>query len=81
MFFAPVKASVLATSSGSSLGLAPVSAVPDAGVLPIITDFDATIEELADYHGRSLVEMMRLNPQYRSGQRIPRGSSINLPFE
>ena len=68
-------------SSGSSLGLAPVSAVPDAGVLPIITDFDATIEELADYHGRSLVEMMRLNPQFKSGQRIPRGTSINLPFE
>ena len=68
-------------SSASSLGLTPVSAVPDAGVLPIITDFDATIEELADYHGRNLVDMMRLNPQYRSGQRIPRGTSINLPFE
>ena len=68
-------------SSASSLGLTPVSAVPDAGVLPIITDLDATIEELADYHGRNLVDMMRLNPQYRSGQRIPRGTSINLPFE
>ena len=67
-------------SSSSSLGLAPVSAVPDAGVLPIITDFDATIEELADYHDRSLVDMMRLNPQYRSGQRIPRGTMINLPL-
>lgn len=70
-----------ASSGSSSLGLAPVSAVPDAGVLPIITDFDSTIEELADYHGRSLVEMMRLNPQFKSGQRIPRGTSINLPFE
>ena len=68
------------SGSASSLGLTPVSAVPDAGVLPIITDFDATIEELADYHDRSLVDMMRLNPQYRSGQRIPRGTMINLPL-
>ena len=69
-----------AASGSSSSGLAPVSAVPDAGVLPIITDFDATIEELADYHDRSLVDMMRLNPQYKSGQRIPRGTIINLPL-
>ena len=73
--------SIQPASSGSSLGLAPVSATPDAGVLPIVTEFDSTIEDLADYHGRSLVEMMRLNPQYKTGQRIPRGTSINLPFE
>ena len=76
----PATTTTTPASSGSSAGLAPVSAVPDAGVLPIITDFDATIEELADYHDRSLVDMMRLNPQYRSGQRIPRGTMINLPL-
>ena len=52
----------------------------DANVLPITTEFESTIEDLADYHDRKLEDMLRLNPQFKTGQKIPAGTIVNLPF-
>ena len=52
----------------------------DANVLPITTEFESTIEDLADYHDRKLEDMLRLNPQFKTGQKIPAGTLVNLPF-
>ena len=66
-------------ASSASSALPAVSGV-DANVLPITTEFESTIEDLADYHDRKLEDMLRLNPQFKTGQKIPAGTIVNLPF-
>ena len=66
-------------AASASSALPAVSGV-DANVLPITTEFESTIEDLADYHDRKLEDMLRLNPQFKTGQKIPAGTIVNLPF-
>ena len=59
---------------------AAASSTEDDDVLPVVIDRDMTLEEIASGFGRSLDEVKRLNPQYKSGEKIKSQSTVILPF-
>ena len=59
---------------------AAASSTENDDVLPVVIDRDMTLEEIASGFGRSLDEVKRLNPQYKSGEKIKSQSTVVLPF-
>ncbi len=69
-----------ATSSTASSGLASVSALDDADVISVQIDSESTLEEVANIHDRNLEDLIRLNPEFKSGQKIPAGTAVKMPL-
>ncbi|MDD6338648.1 MAG: LysM peptidoglycan-binding domain-containing protein [Lentisphaeria bacterium] len=70
-----------AASSGSSLPtLNPVSEVPDLDVISVPIDSELTLEEVANIHDRNLQDLIRLNPDFKPGQKIPAGTTVRMPL-
>ena len=70
-----------AASSGSSLpALDPVSEVPDLDVISVPIDSELTLEEVANIHDRNLQDLIRLNPDFKPGQKIPAGTTVRMPL-
>ena len=68
------------TASSASSGLASVSALDDADVISVQIDSESTLEEVANIHDRNLEDLIRLNPEFKSGQKIPAGTAVKMPL-
>ena len=68
------------TASSTSSGLASVSALDDADVISVQIDSESTLEEVANIHDRNLEDLIRLNPEFKSGQKIPAGTAVKMPL-
>ena len=69
------------TSVGASdPALDPVSALPDTDVISIPIDFESTLEELSGILERDLNDLVRLNPEFKPGQKIPAGTAVRMPL-
>ena len=60
--------------------LDPVSGLSDADVISVQIDSESTLEEVANIHDRNLEDLIRLNPEFRSGQKIPAGTAVKMPL-
>ena len=60
--------------------LDPVSAVQDTDVISIPIDFESTLEELSGILERDLNDLVRLNPEFKPGQKIPAGTAVKMPL-
>ena len=68
-------------ASGSALpSLDPVSGISDADVISVPIDSESTLEEVAEIHDRNLEDLIRLNPEFKPGQKIPAGTAIRMPL-
>ena len=76
---APATTTKPVTSSASS-GLAPVSGLDDADVISVPIDSESTLEEVANIHDRNLEDLIRLNPEFKPGQKIPAGTAVKMPL-
>ena len=69
------------TPASSSLpALDPVSEVPDLDVISVPIDSELTLEEVANIHDRNLQDLIRLNPDFQPGQKIPAGTTVRMPL-
>ena len=76
-----VQTSATQTSVGASdPALDPVSALPDTDVISIPIDFESTLEELSGILERDLNDLVRLNPEFKPGQKIPAGTAVKMPL-
>lgn len=76
---APATTSKPATGTASS-GLAPVSGLDDADVISVPIDSESSLEEVANIHDRNLEDLIRLNPEFKPGQKIPAGTAVKMPL-
>ena len=60
--------------------LDPVSGLSDADVISVQIDSESTLEEVANIHDRNLEDLIRLNPEFKSGQKIPAGTAVKMPL-
>ena len=60
--------------------LDPVSSLSDADVISVPIDSESTLEEVANIHDRNLEDLIRLNPSFKPGQKIPAGTAIRMPL-
>ena len=78
---APSTATTTPAASSSSLpALDPVSEVPDLDVIAVPIDSELTLEEVANIHDRNLQDLIRLNPDFKPGQKIPAGTTVRMPL-
>ncbi len=69
------------SSSGNSLsGLASVSGLSDADIFAVPIDSESTLEEVANNHDKDLEDLIRLNPEFKPGQKIPAGTAVKMPL-
>ena len=64
----------------SAPALDPVSGLSDADIIAIPINSESTLEEVAEYHDRNLQDLIRLNPEFKPGQKIPAGTAIKMPL-
>ena len=76
---APAATTKPATTT-SAPALDPVSGLSDADVISVQIDSESTLEEVANIHDRNLEDLIRLNPEFRSGQKIPAGTAVKMPL-
>jgi hypothetical protein len=43
-------------------------------------DSESTLEEVANIHDKNLEDLIRLNPEFKPGQKIPAGTAIKMPL-
>jgi LysM repeat protein len=60
--------------------LDPVSSLSDADVISVQIDSESTLEEVANIHDRNIEDLIRLNPEFKSGQKIPAGTAVKMPL-
>jgi LysM repeat protein len=60
--------------------LDPVSSLSDADVISVPIDSESTLEEVANIHDRNLEDLIRLNPEFKPGQKIPAGTAVKMPL-
>ena len=75
----PASASNAATGSATA-GLAPVSGLSDADIFAVPIDSESTLEEVAKLHDKNLEDLIRLNPEFKPGQKIPVGTAVKMPL-
>ena len=76
---APAATTKPATTT-SAPALDPVSSLSDADVISVQIDSESTLEEVANIHDRNLDDLIRLNPEFKSGQKIPAGTAVKMPL-
>ena len=69
-----------AAGIGTLPALDPVSSLSDADVISVPIDSESTLEEVANIHDRNLEDLIRLNPEFKPGQKIPAGTAIKMPL-
>ena len=78
---APATTTAKPASSNSTLpALDPVSGLSDADVISVPIDSECTLEEVANIHDRNLEDLIRLNPEFKPGQKIPAGTAVKMPL-
>ena len=77
---APATTTKPATTTSSASALDPVSGLSDADVISVQIDSESTLEEVANIHDRNLEDLIRLNPEFKSGQKIPAGTAVKMPL-
>ena len=60
--------------------LDPVAAIPDTDIIAVPIDSESTLEEVANIHDRNLEDLIRLNPEFKPGQKIPAGTAVKMPL-
>ena len=75
---ASTSASPAAATSAPALD--PVFSLSDADVISVQIDSESTLEEVANIHDRNLEDLIRLNPEFKSGQKIPAGTAVKMPL-
>ena len=68
------------TGSSSASGLDPVFGLSDADIFAVPIDSESTLEEVAENHDKNLEDLIRLNPEFKPGQKIPAGTAIKMPL-
>ena len=76
----PAETAKPATTTTSAPALDPVSSLSDADIIAIPINSESTLEEVAEYHDRNLQDLIRLNPEFKPGQKIPAGTAIKMPL-
>ena len=76
----PATTTPAASSSSTLPALDPVSEVPDLDVISVPIDSELTLEEVANIHDRNLQDLIRLNPDFQPGQKIPAGTTVRMPL-
>ena len=76
---APAATTKPATTT-SAPALDPVSSLSDADVISVQIDSESTLEEVANIHDRNLDDLIRLNPEFKSRQKIPAGTAVKMPL-
>ena len=77
---APAATTKPAATTTSAPALDPVSSLSDADVISVQIDSESTLEEVANIHDRNLEDLIRLNPEFKSGQKIPAGTAVKMPL-
>ena len=67
-------------AGSATAGLASVSALDDADIFAVPIDSESTLEEVANIHDKNLEDLIRLNPEFKPGQKIPAGTAIKMPL-
>ncbi|MBR4716470.1 MAG: LysM peptidoglycan-binding domain-containing protein [Lentisphaeria bacterium] len=67
-------------AGSATSGLASVSALDDADIFAVPIDSESTLEEVANIHDKNLEDLIRLNPEFKPGQKIPAGTAIKMPL-
>ena len=75
---ASTSASPAAATSAPALD--PVFSLSDADVISVQIDSESTLEEVANIHDRNIEDLIRLNPEFKSGQKIPAGTAVKMPL-
>ncbi|MBP5584749.1 MAG: LysM peptidoglycan-binding domain-containing protein [Lentisphaeria bacterium] len=68
------------SAASATAGLAPVSELSDADVFAVPINSEATLEEVARNHDKNLDDLIRLNPEFKPGQKIPAGTAVKMPL-
>lgn len=76
---APAATTKPATTTSAS-ALDPVFSLSDADIISVQIDSESTLEEVANIHDRNLEDLIRLNPEFKSGQKIPAGTAVKMPL-
>ena len=72
-------ASASTSASSATGGLAPVSSTSD-DIFAVPINSEATLEEVARNHDKNLEDLIRLNPEFKPGQKIPAGTAVKMPL-
>lgn len=72
-------ASASTSASSATDGLAPVSSTSD-DIFAVPINSEATLEEVARNHDKNLEDLIRLNPEFKPGQKIPAGTAVKMPL-
>ena len=77
----PAASTTTKPAAGSATsGLTPVSGLADADVFAVPIDAEYTIEEVAEIHDKNVEDLIRLNPEFKPGQKIPAGTAVKMPL-
>ena len=49
-------------------------------MISVPIDSELTLEEVATIHDRNLQDLIRLNPDFKPGQKIPAGTTVRMPL-
>ena len=77
---APAASTSKPVSTSTLPALDPVSSLSDADVISVPIDSESTLEEVANIHDRNLEDLIRLNPDFKPGQKIPAGTAVRMPL-
>ncbi|MBQ7731819.1 MAG: LysM peptidoglycan-binding domain-containing protein, partial [Lentisphaeria bacterium] len=67
-------------AGSATAGLDPVSGLSDSNVFAVPIDSESTLEEVANNHDKNLEDLIRLNPEFKPGQKIPAGTAVRMPL-
>jgi len=67
-------------AAGTLPALDPVAGIPDTDIITVPIDSESTLEEVANNHDRNLEDLIRLNPEFKPGQKIPAGTAVRMPL-
>ena len=77
----PAASTTTKPAAGSATsGLTPVSGLADADVFAVPIDAEYTLEEVAEIHDKNVEDLIRLNPEFKPGQKIPAGTAVKMPL-
>ena len=68
------------TQPAASSAFPTLNNLSDADVISVPIDSESTLEEVADIHDRNLEDLIRLNPEFKPGQKIPAGTAVKMPL-
>ena len=73
-------ASITKPAASTLPALDPVSSLSDADIFAVPISAESTLEEVAEIHDKNLEDLIRLNPEFKPGQKIPAGTAVKMPL-